>query len=234
MGVPPQPPPDRSRLRSGKRGHRRARAACRSRRRGRRGCSRRRASTASTSSSWDPKRHWSAGWPTPARGGHRRVRADRSGGAPRRVQGVLQGVHGGHGRRDRALRSPVARPPARRQGGRPGRRKGRGCRARRGDAGARAAHALRRGVPSSRRCSGRGVSFFVLCRRHHVARARPCQDYKRVGDGDLGPEHRRHGNVLAVRGFDDDPDGARAEVDAPTLRGLAAEGAPFAACCSSA
>ena len=45
--------------------------------------------------------------------------------------------------------------------------------------------------------AGDEVSLLALC---HGQTARPlgaAQDFKRVGDGDTGPEHRRHGRVLA-------------------------------------
>ena len=52
----------------------------------------------------------------------------------------------------------------------------------------------RRGVP--RRAGG--VAVRAHRRRRRCVPLAPAQDFKRVGDGDAGPEHRRHGRLLAA------------------------------------
>ena len=47
------------------------------------------------------------------------------------------------------------------------------------------------------RLGGDEVSLLALCDGRRRVRSRAAQDYKRVGDGDTRPEHRRHGRVLA-------------------------------------
>ena len=91
------------------------------------------------------------------------------------------------------------------QGRRAGRRQGRHRRARPSprrmaavDAVLRAA--LRRGRRRGRHRGiprGEEASFFALCRRRDVLPLATAQDHKRVGDGDTGPEHRRHGRLFA-------------------------------------
>ena len=43
---------------------------------------------------------------------------------------------------------------------------------------------------------GEEVSFLCLTDGKHVAPLAPAQDHKRIGEGDMGPEHGRHGGVL--------------------------------------
>ena len=81
---------------------------------------------------------------------------------------------------------------------------------------------------------GEEASFFALCDGETRIPLGSAQDHKRVGDGDTGPEHRRHGRLFAGAGSD-----ARAcrprvmhEIVAPTLAGMAARGTPFRACSS--
>ena len=45
--------------------------------------------------------------------------------------------------------------------------------------------------------TGEEASFFVLVDGRHALPLATAQDHKRVGDGDTGPEHRRHGRLLA-------------------------------------
>ena len=84
---------------------------------------------------------------------------------------------GGQGRRDRA-------------------RRGRGARGARGDARrARASASTRSWSRSS--SSGDELSLLALCDGERAVPLAPARDFKRIGDGDTGPEHRRHG--LATR-----------------------------------
>ncbi len=46
--------------------------------------------------------------------------------------------------------------------------------------------------------SGPEVSLFFLSDGDRVLPLSPAQDFKRLGDGDSGPEHRRHGRLLAA------------------------------------
>ena len=109
---------------------------------------------------------------------------------------------------DRRGRDGGDRPlPGRHQGRRARRGQGRRDRAGRGR-GARA---------RSRRCSssaasasepvvveefldGDELSLLALCDGERALPLAPAHDFKRIGDGDTGPEHRRHGRVLAGAG----------------------------------
>ena len=44
---------------------------------------------------------------------------------------------------------------------------------------------------------GEEASFFALCDGETAIALASAQDHKRVGDGDKGPEHRRHGRLFA-------------------------------------
>ena len=92
------------------------------------------------------------------------------------------------------------------------------------------------------RCWSRSSSPAPRCRSSSSATAitslplSPAQDYKRLRDGDAGPEHRRHGRVLAAALADRRRFGgeqARSstsstrEVAEPVIRQLDAEGTPF-------
>ena len=48
--------------------------------------------------------------------------------------------------------------------------------------------------------TGPEVSVLAICDGRRAVALEPAQDFKRVGDGDTGPEHRRHGRVLAGPG----------------------------------
>ena len=48
---------------------------------------------------------------------------------------------------------------------------------------------------------GAECSLLVLCDGSRIAALPPAQDYKRLGDGDERPQHRRHGGVLARAGW---------------------------------
>ena len=45
--------------------------------------------------------------------------------------------------------------------------------------------------------AGEEASLFALCDGSHALEIGTAQDHKRAFDGDLGPEHRRHGRLLA-------------------------------------
>ncbi len=45
-------------------------------------------------------------------------------------------------------------------------------------------------------CTGDELSFLVLSDGERVAPLVAAQDHKRIGDGDTGPEHRRHGRLF--------------------------------------
>ena len=49
---------------------------------------------------------------------------------------------------------------------------------------------------------GEEASFFALCDGETAIPLASAQDHKRVGDGDNGPEHRRHGRLFAGAGDD--------------------------------
>lgn len=75
---------------------------------------------------------------------------------------------------------------------------------------------------------GREASFFCLCDGERYVELAPCQDYKRAGDGDTGPNTGGMGTYSpsahlgdAHRAF------LRERVVAPLLAGMAAEGHPF-------
>lgn len=75
---------------------------------------------------------------------------------------------------------------------------------------------------------GRETSFFVLTDGTTTRPLAPCQDYKRVGDGDLGPNTGGMGTYSPSAWLDDDAAKTlMATVVAPTVSGLAAEGRPF-------
>ena len=70
------------------------------------------------------------------------------------------------------------------------------------DRDAAVAHAAqwapRGGVLIEEFLDGQEVSLFLLSDGEHVLPLSPAQDFKRLLDGDAGPEHRRHGRLLAA------------------------------------
>ena len=179
------------------------------------------------------------------------LRAERRGGAAGGLEGVRQaGDGGGRACRPRAGRgcarsrrgSPRSRahePVARRrgaQGRRPRRRQGRDRRRRRARRRARRSEAFlvehrfgdrhergRRGAPVGRGALAAGA----LRRRARVPMA-PAQDYKRIFDGDVGPNTGGMGSYSPVPGFDE----ARVEelvaaVHQPIVELMRERGTPF-------
>ena len=172
------------------------------------------ARSAPTSSSSGPRCRSSPASPTRcARARH----APASGRPPpprgSRAARLRQAGHGRRRRRDRrraglpttpTLRGAPrdARPAVRRQGRRARRRQGRPRRQRPRDArGVRPRRAGRPGRPVvvEAYLDGPEVSLFALSpTARTVVPLLPAQDFKRVGDGDTGPEHRRHGRLRAA------------------------------------
>ena len=77
--------------------------------------------------------------------------------------------------------------------------------------------------------AGDELSLLALCDGERALPLAPARDYKRIGDGDTGPEHRRHGRLLARRGGRRrrSLERVRAEVHQPVLDELARRGTPF-------
>ena len=78
------------------------------------------------------------------------------------------------------------------------------------------------------RLSGPEVSFFALCDGESARPLTTCQDYKRLQDGDHGPNTGGMGgyspSVLVDAGLERE---IMERIVAPTVRGLAAEGRPY-------
>jgi phosphoribosylamine--glycine ligase len=75
---------------------------------------------------------------------------------------------------------------------------------------------------------GREVSYFVLADGATFVELATCQDYKRVGDGDAGPNTGGMGTYSPSAWLDDEARRTvRERVVAPTIRGLGAEGRAF-------
>jgi phosphoribosylamine--glycine ligase len=82
--------------------------------------------------------------------------------------------------------------------------------------------------------SGPEVSLFFIADGHDVLPLSPAQDYKRVGDGDTGPNTGGMGAYSPLPWLDDQfgseaafVDEVRRTIALPTIRTLEAEGAPF-------
>jgi phosphoribosylamine--glycine ligase len=75
---------------------------------------------------------------------------------------------------------------------------------------------------------GAEASFFALCDGTHAVALAAAQDHKRVGDGDTGPNTGGMGAYSPTPLVDAAMEArVMAEIVMPTLRGMAAEGAPF-------
>jgi phosphoribosylamine---glycine ligase len=78
---------------------------------------------------------------------------------------------------------------------------------------------------------GREVSLFALCAGTHVLPLPAAQDYKRVGDGDAGPNTGGMGSCSPPPALADaEVDELVADVYLPVLSELAARGTPFTGC----
>ena len=76
--------------------------------------------------------------------------------------------------------------------------------------------------------AGQEVSFFALCDGQTAIPLIGCQDHKRVGEGDTGPNTGGMGAYSPAPVFTEDMERrVMAEIIGPTLSGMAAEGAPF-------
>ena len=170
-----------------------------------------RRSSASTWSWSGPRRRWSPGSPTPCRErGIACFGPSRRGRPARGLQGVRQGGDGRRRRADRRGARLHARPSeaaaALDEFGPPyvvkddGLAAGKGVVVtddRAGGAGARrrrASGCVDRGVPRR----PRGLAVRGSADGTTVYPLQPAQDFKRIFDGDAGPEHRRHGRLHAA------------------------------------
>ena len=164
-----------------------------------------------------PTRAWSCG--RSALGGHRRVWSNRGGGQARGLQGVRQGDHGRGGGADRGLRAGWQRA------GRSGRDrslsgvvlKADGLAAGKGVLIAQDEHQAREALHDflvNRRfdtrmvvveefLDGEELSLLALCDGERALPLAPARDFKRIFDGDLGPNTGGMGSYSPVAGFDD-------------------------------
>lgn len=78
------------------------------------------------------------------------------------------------------------------------------------------------------RLVGQEVSYFVLCDGEQWLGLAPCQDHKRLGEGDQGPNTGGMGAYLPAPVVDDViRERIERQVVEPTVRALAAEGLPY-------
>jgi phosphoribosylamine--glycine ligase len=85
-----------------------------------------------------------------------------------------------------------------------------------------------RSIVVEERLVGREMSYFVLADGEAFVELAPCRDYKRVGDGDLGPNTGGMGTFSPAPGLDrPSRERLRETIVRPTIRGLAAEGRAF-------
>jgi phosphoribosylamine--glycine ligase len=81
------------------------------------------------------------------------------------------------------------------------------------------------------RLEGPELSLLALCDGEHVIPLAPARDYKRVGDGDSGPNTGGMGCISPVPGVDDDTvSEILARVHRPVVNELARRGSPFRGC----
>jgi phosphoribosylamine---glycine ligase len=76
---------------------------------------------------------------------------------------------------------------------------------------------------------GREVSLFALCDGTRAVALGAAQDFKRIGDGDTGPNTGGMGAYSPVPWFDD-PDGLVGQIHQPIVDELARRGTPFVGC----
>jgi phosphoribosylamine--glycine ligase len=99
------------------------------------------------------------------------------------------------------------------------------------DAGLRAADALGQPFHVEELLEGEEVSIFALCDGTGALPLPAAQDYKRIGDGDEGPNTGGMGSFSPVRQLTDAQlDELVAAVHVPVLRELSERGTPFSGC----
>jgi phosphoribosylamine--glycine ligase len=96
------------------------------------------------------------------------------------------------------------------------------------DAGLAAANALRGPYLIEELLVGEELSVFALCDGSRALPLAAARDYKRIGDGDVGPNTGGMGSYSPVEGFDPSRVATLvAEIHEPVLAELAARGTPF-------
>jgi len=97
------------------------------------------------------------------------------------------------------------------------------------DRGLRAATALGGEPLVEELLEGKEVSLFVLTDGHDAVPLAPAQDFKRIGDGDTGPNTGGMGSYSPVPGLgDDEVEELLEAIHRPVLAELAGRGTPFA------
>ncbi len=96
------------------------------------------------------------------------------------------------------------------------------------DAALPAVEALGQGVVIEELLEGYEVSLFALCDGRRAVPLGAAQDFKRLDDGDLGPNTGGMGAYSPVASFDGDA--LISEIHEPVLEELARRGAPFIGC----
>jgi phosphoribosylamine--glycine ligase len=96
------------------------------------------------------------------------------------------------------------------------------------DAGLRAAAAFGGPIVIEERLVGDEISVFALSDGHRVLPLAPAQDFKRIGEGDVGPNTGGMGSYSPVPGFGADEVAELVDrVHRPVVEELARRGAPF-------
>ena len=98
------------------------------------------------------------------------------------------------------------------------------------DAGLRAAEALGQPFHVEELLEGKEVSVFALCDGTGVLALPSAQDYKRIGDGDEGPNTGGMGSFSPAAVSDSSLERIVAEVHLPVVTELADRGIPFSGC----